>query len=96
MVITYRVPKLTAWIMRRQAYLPWVGLPNILANRDVVPELVQENATPDKLADALLDLLTDSDKRDAIEAEFTHLHEQLRRNTAERMSDAILPYLAHK
>ena len=94
MVITYRVPKLTAWIMRRQAYLPWVGLPNILANRDVVPELVQENATPEKLADALLDLLTDTDKRSEIEAEFAHQHNQLRRDTAERMSDAILPYLA--
>ena len=94
MVITYRVPKLTAWIMRRQAYLPWVGLPNILANRDLVPELVQENATPEKLADALLDLLGDADKRVAMVAEFTRQHEALKRDTAERMSDAILPYLA--
>ncbi len=96
MVITYRVPKLTAYIMRRQAYLPWVGLPNILANRDVVPELVQENATPEKLAAALLDLLADEDKRRAIEAEFTRQRASLQCNTAERMAEAVLPYLERK
>lgn len=96
MVITYRVPSLTAWIMRRQAYLPWVGLPNILATREVVPELVQENATPEKLADALLDLLADQDRRAAIEAEFARQHAALKRNTAERMAEAVLPYLEKK
>lgn len=93
MVITYRVPKLTAYIMRRKAYLPWVGLPNILANRDVVPELVQENATPEKLADAVIDLLADGDKREAIEAEFALQHAALKCNTAERMAEAVLPFL---
>jgi len=96
MVITYRVPRLTAYIMRRQAYLPWVGLPNILANRDVVPELVQENATPEKLAAALLDLLADGNKRRAIEAEFASQRASLQCNTAERMAEAVLPYLEHK
>ena len=96
MVITYRVPKLTAYIMRRKAYLPWVGLPNILANRDVVPELVQENATPEKLAAAVLDLLADRDKRHAMEAEFAAQHAALKCNTAERMAEAVLPYLEHR
>jgi hypothetical protein len=54
MVITYRVPALTAQLMRKQALLPWIGLPNILARDFVVPERVQEAATPDNLAaDAL-------------------------------------------
>jgi lipid-A-disaccharide synthase len=79
--------------MRRKAYLPWVGLPNILANRDVVPELVQENATPEKLADAVIDLLADGDKREAIEAEFALQHAALKCNTAERMAEAVLPFL---
>ncbi|MHB1244806.1 MAG: lipid-A-disaccharide synthase [Sulfuriferula sp.] len=96
MVITYRVPKLTAYLMRRKAYLPWVGLPNILANRDVVPELVQENATPEKLADAVIDLLSDQDKCNAIEAEFAAQHAALKCNTAERMAEAILPFLERR
>ena len=96
MVITYRVPKLTAYLMRRKAYLPWVGLPNILANRDVVPELVQENATPEKLAAAVLDLLADRDKCHAMETEFAAQHTALKCNTAERMAEAVLPYLENR
>jgi lipid-A-disaccharide synthase len=93
MVITYRVPKITAYLMRKQAYLPWVGLPNILANRDVVPELVQENATAPKLADALIALLENKSQRAEIEAEFTRQYVALKQNTAEKMAAAILPFL---
>ncbi|MFA5171333.1 MAG: lipid-A-disaccharide synthase [Sulfuriferula sp.] len=94
MVITYRVPKMTAYLMRRQAYLPWVGLPNILANRDIVPELVQENATAPQLADALMALFEDKARRADIETEFTRQYLSLKQNTAEKMAAAILPYLS--
>ncbi|MHB1676621.1 MAG: lipid-A-disaccharide synthase [Sulfuriferula sp.] len=96
MVITYRVPKLTAWLMRRQAYLPWVGLPNILANRDLVPELLQEQATAPQLADALSELLTDKNKCTAMEIEFARQYRLLKQNTAAKMAAAILPYLGTK
>lgn len=96
MVITYRVPKFTAYLMRRQAYLPWVGLPNILANRDVVPELVQENATAPQLAAALIALMGDKTRRAEIEAEFNRQYRALKQNTAEKMADAVLPYLGSK
>ncbi|ARU31035.1 lipid-A-disaccharide synthase [Sulfuriferula sp. AH1] len=96
MVITYRVPKFTAYLMRRQAYLPWVGLPNILANRDVVPELVQENATAPQLAAALIALLGDKTRRAEIETEFNRQYRVLKQNTAEKMADAVLPYLRSK
>ncbi|MDR3390898.1 MAG: lipid-A-disaccharide synthase [Sulfuriferula sp.] len=96
MVITYRVPKLTAYLMRKRAYLPWVGLPNILANRDVVPELVQEQATAPQLADALVAMLDDKTRCEEIEAEFTRLHQSLKQNTAEKMAEAVLPYLRNK
>lgn len=96
MIITYRVPRLTAWMMRRKAYLPWVGLPNILAGREVAPEFLQENATPEKLATALLELLNDPMKRSTIEAEFARQHHMLKCNTAARMAEAILPYLERK
>lgn len=96
MVITYRVPKMTAYLMRRQAYLPWVGLPNILANREVVPELVQENATAPQLADALMALLTDKARRADIEAEFTRQYHALKQNTADKMAAAIMPFVRAK
>ena len=50
MVITYRMPRLSAWIMKRKGYLPYVGLPNILAGEWVVPEILQDDATPENLA----------------------------------------------
>jgi lipid-A-disaccharide synthase len=49
-VITYKVPWLTWQIMRRQALQPWIGLPNILAAEAVVPEIIQNQATPEALA----------------------------------------------
>ena len=54
MVISYKVPWLTGQIMKRQGYLPYVGLPNILCGEFVVPELLQNEATPDALANALM------------------------------------------
>ena len=96
MVITYRVPRLTAYLMRKGAYLPWVGLPNILANRSIVPELLQEQATAPQLADALITLLTDKAKRAEMEAEFTRQYYTLKQNTALKMAAAILPYLGGK
>ncbi len=96
MVITYRVPKLTAWLMRKRAYLPWVGLPNILANRGLVPELLQERATPEKLAEALDNLLTDSNLCREMEIEFARQYRSLKQNTAARMAVAVMPYLEGK
>ncbi len=96
MVITYRVPGITAWLMRKRAYLPWVGLPNILANRGLVPELLQEQATPLKLAEALNTLLTDKNLCHEMEIEFVRQYRSLKQNTAEKMAAAVMPYLAGK
>ena len=94
MVITYQVPKLTAALMRRRAYLPYVGLPNILAGRFVVPELLQEEATPVTLAREMLAWFDDPMRQhDAVEA-FTEMHLALRQNASLRIADAIAPYLA--
>jgi lipid-A-disaccharide synthase len=65
MVITYRVPALTAYLMRKKALLPWIGLPNILARDFVVPERVQEAATPENLATDALAWLADAPRREA-------------------------------
>ncbi|MBI3222359.1 MAG: lipid-A-disaccharide synthase, partial [Nitrosomonadales bacterium] len=50
MVITYRMPALSWWMIKRKRYQPYFGLPNILCERFVVPELIQEDATPENLA----------------------------------------------
>jgi hypothetical protein len=59
MVVTYRVPKLTYRIMWPRRYLPWIGLPNVLAGEYVVPEILQDDATPENLTQALVNQYRD-------------------------------------
>lgn len=93
MVIAYRVPGLTSWLMRRRAYIEHVGLPNILAGETIVPELLQKNATPEKLAAAVLTFLRDKGARDALHERYVRIGEALRQNTADRIAEAVLPML---
>lgn len=93
MVITYKVARLSAFLWRRMSISPWVGLPNILAHREVVPELLQEKATPENLAEALLTLQQDKDVRAAMVEEFERQHLLLRQNAAERAAGAVLKTL---
>ena len=93
MVITYRIGKWQYRLMKRLAYLPWVGLPNILCNEGIVPELLQDDAEPEKLAAALEAWLADDRRRAALEARFAELHLSLRQDTAAKAAAAILPYL---
>jgi lipid-A-disaccharide synthase len=90
MVISYRMPWLSALIMRRKGTIPWVGLPNILAGELVVPELLQEAATSAALAAAVGELLDDGARRERTVARFTEMHHALRRDTARLAADAIL------
>ncbi|MFZ4062371.1 MAG: lipid-A-disaccharide synthase [Polynucleobacter sp.] len=89
MVISYKVPWLTAQIMKRQGYLPYVGLPNILCGEFVVPELLQDDATPDKLTDALLDWLNHPAKVSELKIRFAQMHETLRRPTGLLVAQAV-------
>ena len=93
MVIAYNMNWLSWQIMRRKQLQPWVGLPNILCREFVVPELLQDAATPRALADALLqwvDAITSApDKIAAVRQKFTQLHGELRRNTPQLATDAI-------
>jgi len=93
MVITYKMPGFTYWLSRRKQYQPYVGLPNILAGKFVVPELLQEDATPENLAQALVNLVNDKDAVAQLEDTFTEMHLALRQNTAQKAAAAILPYL---
>jgi lipid-A-disaccharide synthase len=87
MVIAYAMPAGSYWMMKDKGYLPYVGLPNILCEEFVVPELLQHHATPTALADAVLHQLRDGENRIRLEQRFTALHASLQRdftNTAAR------------
>jgi lipid-A-disaccharide synthase len=93
MVITYKLAPLTWWISRRKAYTPWVGLPNILAGEGLVPEFLQDDATPENLAAALVSIMSDRRRVRRLEERFAEIHQLLRRNTAEQAALAVLPLL---
>ncbi|OHC66326.1 MAG: lipid-A-disaccharide synthase [Rhodocyclales bacterium GWA2_65_20] len=94
LVIAYRMSPWSWRLMKRMRYQPWVGLPNILARRFVVPEFLQDEATPENLAQALGNLFLDTQVRGKIEDVFAGIHRSLRQGTAEKAAAAILPYLA--
>lgn len=93
MVIAYRMSPLSWFIMKRMGYLPWVGLPNILAGESVVPELLQKDATPEALADALLRMVFDKARVADIQRKFADIHRQLRQNTGQKAAEAVLDML---
>jgi len=88
-VIFYRVHDLTAAIVRRKLLLPWVGLPNVLAGRFVVPELLQENATVENLAQAAGNLYDDTVTRRRQEALFAGFAATLAADTGGLAADAV-------
>jgi lipid-A-disaccharide synthase len=88
-VIFYRVAMLTHWIVRRQLRLPWIGLPNVLAGRFVVPEFLQDEATPRNLAQAILNLYDDGATRRRLEELFGALADQLAADTGELAAEAL-------
>ena len=94
MVISYAVSPLVRKVMawksgQQRPYLPWVGLPNVLLNDFAVPELIQEDATPDNLAREVSSLLRDEQRCESIRIRFTELHHTLRCNTPARVAQAI-------
>jgi len=93
MVITYKMPALSWWLTKRKKYQPYVGLPNILAGKFVVPELLQEDATPENLAQALLNLVSDKQAVAELEEIFADMHAMLRQDAAHKAAQAVLPYL---
>jgi len=93
MVITYKVPRLTYRMVKRRAYLPYVGLPNILAGKFVVPELLQDDATPENLAQALLNLVSNKQAVAGLKKTFSDMHAALKQDTASKAAQAVLQYL---
>ncbi len=93
MVITYKMPAASHWLLKGKGYLPYYGLPNILAGEFVVPEIIQDDATPQNLSQALLNLLGDEPVRARLERKFAALSASLRRGAARQAALAVLPLL---
>ncbi|HZW22600.1 lipid-A-disaccharide synthase [Noviherbaspirillum sp.] len=90
MVIAYKMMRASWEILRHMGYQPWVGLPNILARDFVVPELLQDAATPEALAGALWTQLTDEPLRARLHQRFTEMHHSLLRDTARESAQAVM------
>lgn len=89
MVVSYIVSPVTAMIMRRLLKQPFISLPNLLAGREVVPEILQEAATPENLAKAVRERLEDETLIGQLHETFLFIHKQLRRNADQAAADAV-------
>jgi lipid-A-disaccharide synthase len=90
MVIAYKMMAASWHIMRHMGYQPWIGLPNILAREFLVPEMLQNAATAETLADAMWKQLSDVPHRLQLVQRFTDMHHSLLRNSAQEGAAAVL------
>jgi lipid-A-disaccharide synthase len=90
MVIAYKMMRASWEIMRHMRYQPWIGLPNILAQEFLVPEFLQDAATPQALGDALWKQLEDTSYRAQLHQRFIEMHHTLLRDTAKESAQAVL------
>lgn len=93
MVVAYRLAPLTFWILKRMVKSPYISLPNLLAQRLLVPELLQDDATPEALAQTLLPLIDDGAEQTR---GFDAIHRTLRRDASNQAADAVLELIGHK
>ncbi|WP_448623001.1 lipid-A-disaccharide synthase [Dickeya fangzhongdai] len=90
MVVGYRMKPFTFWLAKRLVKTPWVSLPNLLAGRELVRELLQDDCTPDKLSAALQPWLAGGEAVQQLQQVFLHLHEQIRCDADEQAAQAVL------
>lgn len=90
MLICYKINKLTEWMVRRKIKIKFVGQPNIIAGREIVPEFLQEQANPDEMSVFMIRLYQDERLRTQMVDEFYQLHQQLRQDASIEGARAIL------
>ena len=96
MIVVYKLGALTWEIASRMVKLTSVSLPNLLAQKKLVPELIQHDATAEQISRKLLGMLGDKHKQESLQAEFTAIHQQLRCNAGERAARAVLGVIAER
>ena len=89
MLVAYRMAPATHWLARRLVKTEWISLPNLIARESLVPELIQEAASPEAIAARLGALLDDAPGRAALEARFAAMHAGLQRDASRRAAEAI-------
>ncbi|OGT61387.1 MAG: lipid-A-disaccharide synthase [Gammaproteobacteria bacterium RIFCSPHIGHO2_12_FULL_43_28] len=90
MVIAYRLSKPAYWLAKKLVKTPYIGLPNLLANQLLVPELIQNAVTPEAIAAPILDYLDHPQKIAALQQVFTELHQQLLQASLNDVTDLML------
>jgi len=90
MVVSYKLSALTAYFVRKMLKQPFVALPNLLAGKELAPEILQEAATPENLANAVLHFLQDTSATENMQSEFLALHHELRRDADQASAQAII------
>jgi lipid-A-disaccharide synthase len=93
MIITYKMPALSWQILKRMRYQPYVGLPNILAEKWLVPELLQKEATPEKLTQKCVEILENKEGLEQLHDEYLQIHYSLKQDSAEKAAQVVLSYL---
>jgi lipid-A-disaccharide synthase len=93
MVVAYRLAPLTFWILKRMVKSPYISLPNLLAQRLLVPELLQDDATPEALAQTVLPLIDGGEEQTR---GFDDIHRTLRRDASNQAADAVLTLIGAK
>jgi lipid-A-disaccharide synthase len=96
MVVSYRFGKLTYAIFSRLIKTPFASLPNLLAGRALVPELIQNDATVENIGSAVLDFLDNPQRTNDLKTEFVKLHNMLRRNASQVAANVIAELVAQK
>lgn len=91
MVVGYKMKAFTFWLAKKLIKTPYVSLPNILAGKEIVPELLQHDCTPENIANHVLPFL-ESDNTE-LKATFLALHKQIRCNADEQAAQAVLDVL---
>lgn len=95
LVVAFRWAPLTHAIISRMVKTRFISLPNLLAGKELVPEFLQAQARPEKLAQAVAEWLGNQDKRQQLQREFAQLHAQLNRNASQEAANAILALIEH-
>ncbi|MGF6098014.1 lipid-A-disaccharide synthase [Pseudomonas sp. 18175] len=93
MVVAYLLAPLTFWILKRMVKSPYISLPNLLAQRLLVPELLQDDATPEALAQTVLPLIDGGEEQTR---GFDDIHRTLRRDASNQAADAVLTLIGQK
>lgn len=96
MVIAYRMPRITYQLAKLLVKTDYAGLPNLLANEPLVPELIQSAATPEKIAFHILDYLDHPEKVEKLKIKFTELHKELRADSSRCIAKSIFDILENK